>query len=153
MINVQLYRNTAERNSIRPALNPVGSVIQGVLRESTSLLNIRITFEKRPENIFRSNYLFVQELNRWYHINNVTTQRADITIVECQLDPLFTYYDTLVTCPGVIKRCESVSANRYLQDSQFSYPVHPAMIRQIFSETPDDTTLVLMVSGGATQNP
>lgn len=153
MINIILYKNTAERNSIRPALTQVGGTIQGVLRESTSLLNIEITFEKRPENIFNVNYMWVQELNRFYHITNVTALRHDVTVVSCVLDPLYTYYTQLIECPGVISRCESVSANKYLQDNKFSYPVYPAMIRQLFSESPTDTTLVLMVTAGADQVP
>lgn len=151
MINITLYRNTAERNSLRPALTQVGAGIQGTLRDSTSLLNIEITFEKRPENIYSCNYMWVQELNRFYHITNITALRHDVTVVNCVLDPLYTYYSQILECPGVIARCESVSANSYLQDNKFAYPVIPGMIRQMFSTSPTDTTLVLMVTAGATQ--
>ena len=151
MINITLYRNTAERNSMRPALNQVGPIIQGTLRESSSLLNIEITFEKNPANIYKSNYMFVEELNRYYHIDNVTAHRNGLTIVNCSLDPLYTYYEQIINCPGIISRCESISSNKYLQDNMFAYPVYPGIIRQMFSKSPTDTTLVLMVTAGATQ--
>lgn len=152
MIHISLYRNTAEKNSLRPALNQVDSEIEGVLRESTSLLNIEITFEKRPENIYKANYMYVRELNRYYHIDNITAFRSNLTTVNCSLDALYTYYDQIINCPGVIARCESVSSNRYLQDNKFAYSVVPGIIRQIFSKAPKDTTLVLMVTAGASQS-
>lgn len=151
MINITLYRNTAERNSMRPALNQVGPVIEGTLRESASLLNIEITFEKNPANIYKSNYMFVEQLNRYYHIDNVTAHRNGLTVVNCSLDPLYTYYEQIINCPGIIARCESVSSNKYLQDNMFAYPVFPGIIRQMFSDSPTDTTLVLMVTAGAEQ--
>lgn len=148
-IHITLYKNTAERNSMRPALTQVGGIIEGVLRDSSSLLNIEITFDKNPQDIYKANYMYISELNRYYHINNVTAFRTNLTKVNCSLDPLYTYYSEIVQCPGLIGRCESVSSNKYLQDNKFSYPVIPAMIRQLFSSSPTDTTLVLMVAAGA----
>ena len=136
---------------MRPALNQVGPIIQGNLRESASLLNIEITFEKNPANIYKSNYMYVEELNRYYHIDNVTAHRNGLTVVNCSLDPLYTYYEQIINCPGIIARCESVSSNKYLQDNMFAYPVYPGIIRQMFSTSPTDTTLVLMVTAGSTQ--
>lgn len=153
MINITLYRNTAESNSMRPGLNQIGGTIQGKLNDSTSLLNIEISFEKRPQNIYKANYMYIQELNRYYHIDNVTANRSNVTTVLCSLDVLYTYYQQIINCPGVIQRCESISSNRYLQDNKFAYPVIPGIIRQMFSESPTDTTLVLMVTAGATQVP
>ena len=148
MITITLYQNTAERNSLRPALTPVGTSIQGTLRDASSLLNIEITFDKDPQNLYKANYMYIQELDRWYHINNVIAFRSNLTKVSCSLDPLYTYYSQILDCPGVIARCESISSNRYLQDNAFSYPVYPGIIRQLFSKSPTDTTLVLMVSSG-----
>lgn len=148
MITITLYQNTAERNSLRPALTPVGASIQGTLRDASSLLNIEITFDKDPQNLYKANYMYIQELDRWYHINNVIAFRSNLTKVSCSLDPLYTYYSQILDCPGVIARCESISSNRYLQDNAFSYPVYPGIIRQLFSKSPTDTTLVLMVSSG-----
>ena len=151
MINITLYRNTAERNCLRPILNQVGAPLQGVLRDATSLINIEITFDKDPQELYKANYMYIQELNRYYHIDNVIAFRTNLTKVSCTLDPLYTYYKQIIYCPGLISRCESDSHNRYLQDNQFSYPVYPAMIRQLFSNSPTDTTLVLMTAGGVTE--
>ena len=148
MITITLYQNTAERNSLRPALTQVGSQIQGTLRDASSLLNIEITFDKDPQNLYKANNMYIQELDRWYHINNVIAFRSNLTKVSCSLDPLYTYYKQILNCPGVIARCESISHNSYLQDNAFSYPVFPGIIRQLFSHSPTDTTLVLMVSSG-----
>lgn len=153
MIHITLYKNTAERNSMRPALNQVGSVLEGTLRDSTSLLNITITIEGSPQSLYRANYMYIEELGRYYHIDNITATRSHLTTVSCSLDPLYTYYRQIIECPGIIARCESASAHRYLNDNKFSYSVIPAMIRQPFSEIPTDTTLVLMVSAGATEVP
>lgn len=153
MIHITLYRNTAERNSLRPALNQVCAVIEGTLRDAASLLNIEITFDKDPQNLYKANYMYIQELDRYYHINNVTAFRNNLTKVNCSLDPLYTYYDQILNCPGLIARCESISSNSYLNDNRFAYPVYPGIIRQLFSNSPTDTTLVLMVSAGVQATP
>ena len=150
-MNLTLYRNTAERNSMRPALNQIGPVLVWQLRDSASLIDIEITIEKSPQSTFRANYIFIEELNRYYHVNNVTALRNGLTVLNCTLDPLYTYYEQVINCPGLIARCESVSSNRYLQDPGFVYPVYPGIIRKMFSDSPTDTTLVLMVTAGAEQ--
>lgn len=152
MINITLYKNTAERNSLRPALTAVsGGQLVGTLRDASSLLNIEITFDKDPQKLYQSNYMYISELDRYYHIDNVIAFRTNLTKVNCSLDPLYTYYKQIINCPGVIARCESISHNRYLQDNKFAYPVFPGMIRQLFSDSPTDTTLVLMTTGGVTE--
>ena len=151
MITITLYKNTAERTSMRPALNQVGAPLQGTLRDAASLLNINVTLEADPQDLYQANYMYIAELNRYYHINNVTATRTRLTSVNCSLDPLYTYYNDILNCPGVIGRCESASAHRYLQDNKFSYSVIPSMIRRPFSQAPTNTTLVLMVSAGASQ--
>lgn len=153
MITVRLYANTSERNAMRPNLNTqIGTDLKGTLRDASSLINIEITFEGDPQALYRANYMYISELKRYYHIDNVIAFRTDLTKVSCSLDVLKTYYSDIIKCPGVIARCESDSHNRYLQDNQFSYPVYPAMIRQLFSNSPTDTTLVLMTAGGVTED-
>ena len=152
MITITLYKNTAERNSLRPALTQIGAPMQGALRDAASLLNIEITFDKDPQALYEANYMYIQELNRYYHIDNVVAFRSSLTKVSCSLDPLYTYYTDIINCPGVIARCESDSHNSYLMDNKFSYPVYPGIYRQIFSNHPTDTTLVLMVSAGVQAN-
>ena len=155
MIHITLYRNTKERNSLVADLSsPIeGGALEGYLRDATSLLNIEITLDKSPTDIYRANYLYVQELRRYYHINNITAFRTGLTKLNCSLDPLFTYRNSILDCPGLIGRCESVSSHKYIQDNKFAYSVIPAMIRQPFSKSPTDTTLVLLVTAGADQVP
>lgn len=152
-MTITLYKNTNERNSLRPALSQIGNILVGNFRESSSLINIQIRIEKPPLTIYKANYMFIDELNRYYHINNITAERANIAIINATLDPLYTYYKEIINCPGIIARTESQSANNYLNDNEFSYSVIPAIIREKFSNSPTDTTTILIVSAGATETP
>lgn len=102
---ITLYKNSAEENRINktPYLEYIG-VIQGALRDSTSITDMTITIQQTEFPTF--NYVYIAEFNRYYYVVDVTSIRTSIWEITLSVDVLMSYKNAILNVEGFIDRNE-----------------------------------------------
>ena len=104
--NINLYQNTAEGNRVDKTnyLTQVGT-ISGALRSSTSINDLVITYESK--SIPNFNYVYIPIFNRYYFVDDITSENYSLWTLALSVDPLMTYKEAIINCNGFVDRCES----------------------------------------------
>lgn len=101
------YKNTAE--SIRldktDYLTKV-TTMTGTLRNSTSITNISLTIEYN--RVIDFNYLYIDELKRYYYVDDIISVRNNVWELICSVDVLMSYKDDILKLSGFIDRNENL---------------------------------------------
>lgn len=101
-----LYQNTAEGNRVDKTnyLTSVG-LVSGTFRDSTSINDVVITYQS--ESIPNFNYVYIPKLNRYYFVDDITSENYSLWTLALSVDPLMTYKEAILNCNGFVDRCES----------------------------------------------
>ena len=104
--DINLYQNTSEGNRVDKTnyLTQVGT-ISGALRSSTSINDLVITYESKLIPNF--NYVYIPIFNRYYFVDDITSENYSLWTLALSVDPLMTYKEAIINCNGFVDRCES----------------------------------------------
>lgn len=104
--DINLYQNTSEGNRVDKTnyLTQVGN-ISGALRSSTSINDLVITYESKSVPNF--NYVYIPIFNRYYFVDDITSENYSLWTLALSVDPLMTYKEAIINCNGFVDRCES----------------------------------------------
>lgn len=104
--DINLYQNTSEGNRVDKTnyLTQVGT-ISGALRSSTSINDLVITYESK--SIPNFNYVYIPIFNRYYFVDDITSENYSLWTLALSVDPLMTYKEAILNCNGFVDRCES----------------------------------------------
>lgn len=104
--DINLYQNTSEGNRVDKTnyLTQVGT-ISGALRSSTSINDLVITYESK--SIPNFNYVYIPIFNRYYFVDDITSENYSLWTLALSVDPLMTYKEAIINCNGFVDRCES----------------------------------------------
>ena len=102
---INLYNNIAEQNRVDKTnyIQSVGT-INGVLRDSTSITTLNISFE--TGNVPTFNYVYIPAFNRYYFVNDITAIRSNLWEMSLSVDVLMTYKDAILNCTAFVDRNE-----------------------------------------------
>ena len=162
-MKIQLYYNKSEPRTVQKMLEKLGDTLSGDFRDAVDIMSpsIRINGDAIAKNC---NYLYIEELDRYYYVISIVSERNNTSILNCKLDVLYTYKTSLLKCYGLIDRAENgnddnddkKSYNRYVYDNKFIRESANAIIHLPFDLT-DAGTLgvqsVLLTTFGATPVP
>lgn len=84
-------------------------------------------------NVTALNYL--QAFGRYYFITNITLAAGDRAIVQCAVDVLTTYQDSIKSCTGTVLRAENPKT-RILRDNKFPLSPNVNTYSWLFPQTP-----------------
>lgn len=112
-MTIQLYTTADRNNKINKTLNPVGSAISGTLRDNFDELHP--TFDINMNSFSNANYLYCQDVNKYYFIKRQYPNQGMMTI-ECEEDVLMTYKEQIMSLNCIVSRASKMW-NLYLQDS------------------------------------
>lgn len=101
-----LYQNIAEGNRVDKTnyLTSVG-LISGTFRDSTSINDLVITYQS--ELLPNFNYVYIPKLNRYYFVDDITSENYSLWTLALSVDPLMTYKEAILNCNGFVDRSES----------------------------------------------
>lgn len=103
--DIILYKNRAENNRVDKTnyLERVGT-LSGVLRNSSSVNNLAVTFEY--DTFPRFNYVYIVPFDRYYYVNDITAINYGLWEMSLSVDVLMTYKEAILSCTGFIDRNE-----------------------------------------------
>jgi hypothetical protein len=88
---IYLLKNKYEKNRLDKQMDNYendGLLVIGKFRDSVDLINCQLQLEKDPTEY---NYLYVENLNRYYFINRTRIHRTGLYDLDCEFDPIETY--------------------------------------------------------------
>lgn len=152
-MTVIICQNKSEGNVLDKDISQVVQ-LTGTLRDGTSVLNPTIVVETDEANIVWANYIFIVEWGRAYFVNEIVNIRNNVWSLDCHVDVLVTYKNTIRQQSGIIARQEYLY-NLYLDDDKFLVNA-PRMIvtkafpnRVIPGNEPGASSFILTLAGGA----
>ena len=105
-MTINCYKNSAERNRVdKTNFIQVLNVLQGTLKESTSITNPVITIRY---NYPTFNYVYIEEFNRYYYVEDIVSINYDLWELHLSVDVLMSYKDGILNTTGFIERSQSL---------------------------------------------
>ena len=114
------------------------SVVRPVLKVSSGLIGQSV------------NYVYVDELERYYYIRNWTMENGYVTL-ECEVDVLMSFKDEIKERNVIVKRNQYLF-NMYLEDSQYKVQNRTSVRTVVFPSGFNGHQIILGVVGKNTQS-
>jgi len=145
-LTVKLHHNSSPDNKIGKSLD-AGLSMNCVLKEESSILKPTIIIEAATAPI-TYNYMYIQELQRYYFIDDIVSKNNKIWEITGHVDVLQTFQNGILAQDAVIRRQQN-KYNLYLNDPDFMTYNYDQLQTLYFSNTGFLKTLsyVLVVNG------
>lgn len=117
MLMINLYINKSDNNVVNKNLEIIHGNIAYEMKTDTSVINPILIIDRAlwNENI---NYVYVEELKRYFYIQDVTFSTGKLIMLSCHVDVLMSFNEQIKKCTGILERQET-EANLYFNDSEF----------------------------------
>lgn len=138
---LKLYKNSSENNDVSKTLTDEHKVT-GYSRVVVDMLNPVI--ELAGIEVNRYNYCYVQELNRYYYIENINISPNGVYRLSMRIDVLMTYRDDIMTSHGLITKNREYNPYTGDVDVESRYTLEKHEFENGFDFTNGDFVLVTM---------
>lgn len=115
-MTIVLYQNSSDSNVMHKNLEVV-ETLTGALKDSCSVTDPVVLVE--GDNFANINYMKIEEFNRFYFVNNITSVKNGLWSISGHVDVLTTYANELISIGAIIGRTEDIRySNLYLDDEK-----------------------------------
>lgn len=162
---VEFYQNSGEKNVVdKTSFLSLSIRLEGVLRDSTSILNPEIEFEidavtstlilgnneqlyvetDTPENLvalitgalLEANYCYIPAFKRWFFITDITATNYSLWVVSMRVDTLMSFKEDILELNCLINRQENNWDANIVDDK-----IPLSSVKDILEYEPEDVTL------------
>ena len=105
-MTITFYKTVSNENQIQKVWTDCKRDT-GTFKTDLDILNPKIIISDISYSILDFNYCFIQELNRYYFVKNITILSNNRFLIDCKIDVLKTYSTELQNCIGRIIECEN----------------------------------------------
>lgn len=138
---LKLYKNSSENNDVSKTLTDEHKVT-GYSRVIVDMLNPVI--ELAGIEVNRYNYCQVQELNRYYYIENINISPNGVYRLSMRIDVLMTYRDDIMASHGLITKNREYNPYTGDVDVESRYTLEKHEFENGFDFTNGDFVFVTM---------
>lgn len=138
---LKLYKNSSENNDVSKTLTDEHKVT-GYSRVVVDMLNPVIELAGIEVNSY--NYCYVQELNRYYYIENINIAPNGVYRLSMRIDVLMTYRDDIMASHGLITKNREYNPYTGDVDVESRYTLEKHEFENGFDFTNGDFVLVTM---------
>lgn len=134
---IKLYKMSCEDNRIdKTSFLTYVLEFEGSLRTETSLLNPKIDIQHGGKSDFTQfNYAYIEDFNRYYFIDDITSVRTYISRLHLRCDVLMSYVHSIGQLPCIVARTSNEEyVSKDLVDDRI--PMKPTFTRTIEYEYP-----------------
>lgn len=151
-MQIDLFTCTAENERVDKSMYLSNRfVMEGVLKQESSVIDPVIIVEKSNPNEYNYNYMHIEAFNRWYFITEIISYRNNIWEIHAHVDVLYTYRAELQNTKAIIDKTQGYSAaNLYMDDG--SYVLESRKYNSVIpfeSGLSQDGVYVLICAGGS----
>lgn len=138
---LKLFKNSSENNDVSKTLTDEHKVT-GYSRVVVDMLNPVIDLAGIEVNSY--NYCYVQELNRYYYIENINISPNGVYRLSMRIDVLMTYRDDIMASHGLITKNREYNPYTGDVDVESRYTLEKHEFENGFDFTNGDFVLVTM---------
>ena len=138
---LKLYKNSSENNDVSKTITDEHKVT-GYSRVVVDMLNPVIELAGIEVNSY--NYCYVQELNRYYYIENINISPNGVYRLSMRIDVLMTYRDDIMASHGLITKNREYNPYTGDVDVESRYTLEKHEFENGFDFTNGDFVLVTM---------
>lgn len=142
---IKIQRNNSDNNALTKSLTDI-LVMDGTLREDTSIIDPVIVFEGNISDVKNANYMTIPSFGRSYFINDITSVSENLFQVSAHVDVLSSFASEIRANKGIIARQEN-KWNLYINDGVFKVYQNPEIVTQPFPNGFDAFEYILVVAG------
>jgi hypothetical protein len=142
---VKIYTNNSEKIALSKNLTELMTV-SGVLREMTSIQNPTIILNRNITDLINCNYVFIEDFNRYYYVNNITSVKQNLTQLDLSCDVLMSFKDDILKQTAIIKKQQD-NWNLYIDDGSFSAQQNSRVQIKSFPNSIEGESYVLVLAG------
>ena len=117
-LTIKLCHNSSPANKIGKNIDTGTTITGALLKEDTSILKPIIKIKSSVGDIITYNYMYIEELQRYYFIDDIVSINNDIWEISAHVDVLETYKNGILAQSAVVKR-QQKKYNLYLNDPDF----------------------------------
>lgn len=150
-MQISLFTCNAERNRINKSSYLTNRfVLDGAFRASTSALQIEVTVEKTNPLKYQYNYMYIEEFDRYYFIEEISSIRTNIWTIKGTVDVLMSFKNDILRSSAIIDKVENeLAANLYLDDGSFVMDTRKYNeVKEFPNGFNDSGTYILICAGG-----
>lgn len=120
-MQINLFTCTAEFNRVnKTSYISNRFTLEGSLRNESSVIDPVIIIEKTNPALYHYNYMYIEEFQRWYFINDIISLRNNLWEIHAHVDVLHTWGGDIGNMEATIDKAESEGlANLYYDDGSF----------------------------------
>lgn len=122
------------------------AVVNGTLREGTSIIDPVIKIECNLSDFAKCNYMYVPEFGRYYFVTNIRSVIDSIVEFTCHVDVLSSFKQEIRMNTCIVKRQEN-DWNLYLNDGTFKVYQNPMVLTKAFPSGFSRQEFVLAIAG------
>lgn len=145
-MQANLYINNSDERYVNKNLTPLLNNVELYFKDDEDILNpvLKVT---SINDILGANYLYLNELDRYYYIRSVTYSKQYV-LLNCEVDVLMSHKRDLLIQEVILKR-QSNKYNLYQDDNEFRVLQYEAIRTQEFPSgfSPTTQAFVLGVVG------
>ena len=142
---VKIYTNNSEKIAVSKNLTELMTV-SGVLRDTTSLQTPSIILNRNISDLINCNYVFIEDFNRYYYVNNITSVKQNLTQLDLSCDVLMSFKDDILKQTAIIKKQQD-NWNLYIDDGSFSAQQNSRVQIKSFPNSIEGESYVLVLAG------
>lgn len=138
-MKITFYAISDSENTLNKTLEN-GLDVECVLKEYSNVMQLNIVLNYQIDN-FNYNYCYIEKLNRYYFISDITIERNNLLSIALKEDVLMTYKEQIKQSHGIIKNTkDNLNGNGYNESNNFETLQYK--LDDVFTETSDVLTTV-----------
>lgn len=146
-MNLTLYYNASERKVIGKSLRTLGTV-KGVLKGDASITSPTFVVEANSSYFNGVNYLYWEETNRYYYIDDIQALTGGRMLFVCSVDVLETYKTEILNCSGILDSTNETGLDNYLTGGNWVAKVKDKTEIKTFPNGLLDTGEFILITAG-----
>ena len=148
-MKVSLYINYSDPIQLRKNLTPINQY-DCQLKDGCSMEKPTIKLYDLSTNIYRANYMYINDFGRYYYIDDIITTPNWLEIIALKCDVAMSFAGAILNINTYIDRQE-YEYNLYISDPQLPVRTERGISYLKIGELGNESNILLTVTGSATE--
>lgn len=146
-MTITFYNNESDAIVVSKKITSISSINNAKIINETDIVNPSIIVSRNfyDSIILKANYLYIDKLERYYFINNISFAESMI-VIDCTVDVLMSYKKQIRNLTCTVTRNENLK-NGYLNDDNYNIQAYKQVVCKMFPNGINNDSIILMTAG------
>lgn len=146
-MTITFYNNESDEILVDKKITSISSINNAKIINETDIVNPSIIVSRNfyDSIILKANYLYIDNLDRYYYINNISFAESMI-MIDCTVDVLMSYKKQIRNLTCTVTRNENLK-NGYLNDDNYNIQAYKQVVCKMFPNAINNDSIILMTAG------